>query len=76
MKEDRRLLSDDQQGDSMFDPTFFHSVTMAMQDDRLRSARLAYHTPQAPAPLPTNSIRGRLTLRRLRAGFRLLSQPS
>ncbi len=60
----------------MFDPTFFHSVTMAMQDDRLRAARPAYHTLQAPASRPADSIRERLALRRLRAGFRLLSQPS
>ncbi len=62
----------------MFDPTFFHSVTIAVQDDRLRAARPAYHTaePSAPASRPAATLWGRLTLRHLRAGFRLLGQPS
>ena len=66
----------------MFDPTFFHSVIMAVQDDRLRAARPAYRIAeaQAPASRPTATPWGRPTLRptlrRLRAGFRLLSQPS
>ena len=59
----------------MFDPTFFHSVTMALQDDRLRSARSAYHTSPVTASRSSGTLRERLALRRLRVGLRLLSQP-